>query len=418
MADLSVRWAGLTLKNPIVVGSSSLGNNIEKMIRLEKAGVAAFMTKVISRKEHMPTGQHGYPYRAVVMGNSWVLRGDPRLDLDYAIWLTKEARKRLAVPIIPNFMGHADKVDIWVDNALALQKAGAHALELDLNCPMKLESEMAKGPDGRPRLETRNPLVHHPESVGKVVKALTQVLDIPIIPKLSPIRSGLIPVAEACVKNGARSITMANVLGGDPGVDIYNKGRTLFPHANSVTGGAYLGQYLWPIHTQNLTLLAKALKGTETTISSGGGIFTWEDVVQRIMLGAINVQLCSALYLQGLGVVRKCLNGLETYLDEFGIKSVDELRGSAVSDVRAHGEQGSTVDPCIAQIKKPLECLKCADPCVEKVTADCLAMSMGPHGVPEIDANKCTGCALCFWSCDSDAIEMIRTEKHVDYRVI
>ncbi|MFO1466971.1 MAG: hypothetical protein U1F35_11160 [Steroidobacteraceae bacterium] len=384
---------------------------------MDAAGVGAVITKVISRKEHFPPAWiHGFPYRAVVQGDSWLLRGDPRLDLEYGVWLIKEARKRLSIPIIASMMGHADKVDIWVDNALTLQKAGAHALELDLFCP--LERKGARQADSRPELDPGNPIMAHPDMVGRVVKGLTQALDIPIIPKLTPIGGkGIIEVAQACVANGAKTLTMANAMGGNAGVDIYKNGETLFPNSSPASFAIYLGKYLWPIHSMNLVMLSKALQGRGIPISSGGGVSTWEEIVQRIMLGANNVQLCSALYLGGRGVVKKCLNGLEVYLNEYGYKSINEIRSKGLVGIDATAN-GSEIAPSVAQIKKPLECLKCANPCVDKVTADCLAMTMGDDGVPKIDATKCTGCALCYWCCDSKAIDMIRTEKHVDYRVI
>ena len=408
MVDLSVDFAGLGLKNPIVSAASSLGNHLDKLKRLEAAGVGAVTTKLISSAVQPP--EHEFPYRCAVAKGGWLLMGDENLDLEYGVSLVRAAKKALKIPVIANFVGVEANVEIWVDNARALEKAGADALEMDLYCPMGGPGTSAEHGDGGHGYTS---ICAYPEALGRVVKALVDSIKVPIIPKINPAVASLLTVASACRDNGAEFLTMSNVLMGNPGVDIYDGGKSLIPHANTVVGMPYQGAYLFPMHNQNLAVL-KCTYGESLRIASGGGIFTWEEIVQRIMLGAHTVQLCSALIQNGVGVVRHCLNGLQQYLQEFGHKSCDDIRGISLSRIGLRGE--ASLQPATARVKSPVNCLTCADKCVEKVSADCLAMSMGGDGLPSIDSARCTGCGWCLWHCGSEAIELVPGKAFVDIR--
>jgi dihydroorotate dehydrogenase/NAD-dependent dihydropyrimidine dehydrogenase PreA subunit len=408
VADLRANWGELKLKNPLIVAASSLGNNIEKLKRFEAAGAAAVVTKVISRRSEWPKDIHLVPWRGVVKGDSFLLMGDPRLDLEYGTWLVKEAKKTLRIPVIANFMGLNDDVDVWVSNAKALEAAGADALELDF------ASGATNTSNGCSELEIprRASIMRFPAQVKKVVKALTEAVGVPVIPKLH-YGGEVVPVANACIAGGTKTITMSNVLGGLAGADIEHGGKPLYPFAPTQRGVPYCGAYINPIHNMTLTALKLGVPGL--SIASGGGVMNWRHVVERIMLGADSIQLCSTLYLNGLKVIGETLRALELYLDQNDYKSFADIRGQAL---RYYDGTTDAVDPCVAQVKSTSTCSRCADPCVEKVSADCLAMSKSESGAPVIDAKKCTGCALCYWACGSDAIEMVRTKAHIDYRII
>lgn len=409
MVDTSVNeWGGLALKNPIVIASSSLGNNIEKLRRFDKAGAGAVITKVISRRSEFPKHIHKFPMRAAISGDNWLLMGEPRIDVDYGARMIKQAKKELRIPVIANMMGLHDNTDVWVDVGLKLQKAGAAALELDLNSASV--NDTCNQSHGKFKK-----IKYQPQQVGKVVKAMNQAIDIPVIPKLTPTpMEELIPTCESTLRAGGKSVTIANVLGGLTGIDIENGGKPVYQHAHNHNPLPYCGSYLRPIHNLTLAMLIEGTKGKGLSFSSGGGIMSWEHAVERILLGADTVQLCSALYLKGLRAITDTLNGLELYMEKYGYKNLKAMRGKGLAYYTPVDPQ---VDPCVAKVAEPLKCLSCNDPCVEKVQADCLAMTMGSQGVPGIDTNLCTGCSLCYWHCADGAIEMIRTKKHNDYRV-
>jgi dihydropyrimidine dehydrogenase (NAD+) subunit PreA len=407
MADLTTDYAGLTLKNPIISAASSLGNHIDKLKRLELAGVGAVTTKLISSAVQPP--EHEFPYRSVVHKDSWALLGDQNLSQEYGVALVKAAKKELRIPVIANFVGVEANVDIWVQNALALQDAGADALEMDLYCPMSgLGTSISEhGDSGHGYMS----ICAVPDQLGKVMRALVDVVRIPVIPKMNPAVMSITAVASALIDNGATTITMSNCMGGNPGVDIFNKGKSLLPFAIAVNDMPYMGSFLFPIHNRNLVIL-KDTYGDKVRVSSGGGIYNWNEILQRIMLGAHSVQLASTLFENGLSVIRKCTDGLHSYLDQYGYKSLEDIRGMSLSTVGTRAQSG--VETAVARIKDPVACLSCADTCVDKVSADCLAMSMGENGVPKINIDRCTGCGWCVHHCGTDAIELVKSKNQVD----
>lgn len=391
MADLSVEFAGVRFENPILIGSSSLTNNIEKLERLEQAGAGGIVTKVISDIPLTPG--HTSPLRSFVLNDSWCIVGDVRLGLDEGIALIEEAKKKLKIPIIANIISGGGDETRWVEFGLALQKAGADMLEIDLNWPLP-------PPDEADREYDSFDLGLNPSLTGKVVKVLKKGTDIPIIAKITP-KIDLIGVAKACIENGVDAITIGNVRLGLPGVDIRNGGKPIYPFVEKGGISPYMGAYLHPIANLRTAILAKKFN---KPLSSGGGIMTWEHMLERIMLGAHTVQLCSAIYLHGLEVIDKCLRKLDAYLYEYGYSKLEDIRGCALPYVVPFGE--TVIHPCVARIVDEKKCLDCEDLCFYEVNGDCLAMSLTERGIPHINEEKCTGCALCYWHCAKSAIVM------------
>ncbi|MBN4663894.1 4Fe-4S binding protein, partial [Escherichia coli] len=68
-------------------------------------------------------------------------------------------------------------------------------------------------------------------------------------------------------------------------------------------------------------------------ISGIGGVSTWRDALDFIALGASTVQVCTAAMVHGFKIVQDLTDGLSNYMDEMGIRSLDELVGRAVPTV-------------------------------------------------------------------------------------
>jgi dihydropyrimidine dehydrogenase (NAD+) subunit PreA len=130
---------------------------------------------------------------------------------------------------------------------------------------------------------------------------------------------------------------------------------------------------------------------------------TWQHAVERLMLGARAVGLCSAVYMNGLGALSDCLRGLEGYLDEYGYADIDGIRGSALQYF-VEGSQALR-RPLKARIVHEQKCRECGGICVEKTAPECLALSKDGDGIV-LDEKACTGCCLCYWLCPERAIEM------------
>lgn len=130
MANLETRIAGVRFRNPIIISSCSLTAHLGEMKRLEEAGAGGLTTKLISR---FPLPRQGN-LRVAFHGSSWGVAGDPRVLLEDGLELVRRAKRELSIPIIANFVGRSDDLEIWAQTAKDLQRAGADMVELDLNC--------------------------------------------------------------------------------------------------------------------------------------------------------------------------------------------------------------------------------------------------------------------------------------------
>lgn len=91
--------------------------------------------------------------------------------------------------------------------------------------------------------------------------------------------------------------------------------------------GGYSGPAIKPITQRHVSEVAKAVK---VPISACGGVTTWEDVIEYIMLGATTVQICTSIMWQGYGHFKTILKGLEEYLEREKLESLDAIRGKTL----------------------------------------------------------------------------------------
>lgn len=405
MADLGVEFAGVEFKNPVLIASSSLTNHPTKLRRLEEAGAGGIVTKLASTA--MPPRNDRQPYRSVMLANgAWcVAGGDRRLTLEEGVDLVKTAKKELSIPIIANVIGKSYFADSWVENARALEKAGADMLEMDLNCQIYHEEK-----DGFP-LFTGESIGQHPDLTCALTRALKSEVKIPVLTKLGKRFLDHAPIGIAAKQGGADGITAINALGGFGGVDIRNGGRPIFRGVELEDGtpaqsfAALLGAPLTHIAEYHTILLAKN-KNVGLPLSGNGGIMEWEDAVQRMMVGATTVQLCSTVYLNGLKAVTDCVAGMNGYLDEYGYRSPTDIIGLGLPYVVDRGDK-LVFHPLKAVITDTS--WNGWGEVVERVQGDCLALTM-QGGVPVIDKDECTGCSLCFWYAP-DGVVKIEVQK-------
>lgn len=398
MADLQIEIAGVRFRNPIIISSCSLTAHAGKMKRLEEAGAGGLTTKLISMYPLQKRGK----LRVAFHGSSWGVGGDARVLLENGLELIQRAKRELSIPIIANFVGRSDDSEIWAETAKDLQQAGVDMLELDLNCHP--EGDLVVDVPPNLALFDAFSIGQDPIITGRVVKAVKEAVDIPVIAKLTPRAPDLIGVAQACKANGADAISAINALRGLPGVDITRGGRPIYPGVETQALSAICGPELNPIALGYTAVLSKTV---DLPLVSGGGVMTWQHAVERLMLGARAVGICSTVYMNGLQALSDCVTGLEDYLNEYGYRDCNEIRGCALDYFVERGQVVS--HPLKARIADEQKCHECDGICLEKTAPECLALSKDGDRIL-LDETACTGCSLCYWFCPEGAIEMIQEQ--------
>jgi dihydropyrimidine dehydrogenase (NAD+) subunit PreA len=148
-------------------------------------------------------------------------------------------------------------------------------------------------------------------------------------------------------------------------------------------------------------------------ISGIGGIGTWRDAAEFLLMGSSNVQVCTAVMHHGFRIVADMIDGLTGYLEDRGLSSVRELVGRTVprfvdwNDLNLDYKVVARIDPasCINCNKCYIACEDAAHQCIERLTTE--------SGAPllAVDESHCVGCNLCKMVCPvEECITMVRVD--------
>ena len=381
MADLTTHYLGLTLKNPIIVGSAGITGTAELITRASDAGAGAVVMKslgdrnwVSPRFRILKTKQDDA--KTITF---YSVEGNSKLsEEEYAEEVAK-AKAKVDIPIIASASCLDD--DSWIRRAKLLEQAGADALEADISCP-----------HGAHVLINGNSL----SEVGRVTKLLKSVVSMPIIPKLTPQASDPLAVAFEAEAAGADAITAFNRF---TGLDVDIRAQAPILHGGLAGHGGP-----WAIYYTMRWVSAMYLK-LKIPISSSGGVFRYEDVVKMLLVGATTVQTCTAIILNGYAVVTGMVRGLERYMLEMGHKTLGEFRGLAAKRL----QNAATIDRgrCFrAKIdaNSCIDCGQCARVCYHDASTP---STSGGYQINE----SCVGCGLCVDICPTGAISILEMER-------
>jgi dihydropyrimidine dehydrogenase (NAD+) subunit PreA len=139
-------------------------------------------------------------------------------------------------------------------------------------------------------------------------------------------------------------------------------------------------------------------------ISAIGGIKSWQDAAELILLGATTIQVCTGVMWEGFSLGRRLAKGLQRYMKQRGYRSIDDFRGNALrylSKEVPHDERVRVVSVTDASLCK--YCEKCVIACRDAAFD---ARFKGPEGVALTDNDRCKGCGLCVMVCPRNAISL------------
>jgi dihydroorotate dehydrogenase (NAD+) catalytic subunit len=298
---LSVRVAGLELKNPTILASGILGYTAASLQRVVEGGAGAVVTKSVGAAPRM-----GYANPTVVQANCGLINavGLPNSGIDqYAEEITF-AKTVVQAPLIVSVFGYS--AEEYAQVAQKAAEAGADAVELNVSCPHVKQTGSEIGQD--------------PALLQEVVSKVKDAVCKPVIVKLSPNVTDITETAQAAVKAGADALTATNTVKA-----LAIDAETALPILNNVRGGLS-GPAIKPIALRSVYDLYEQVK---TPIIGCGGITTWQDAVEFFLAGASAVQIGTAVALENLDVFHAINRGVKTYLKKKQYRSVEEVVGVA-----------------------------------------------------------------------------------------
>ena len=355
---LKMKFLGVELNSPYIIGSGPISYGAPGIIRAHNAGAGAVVTKTIRDNP----AENPYPHIAKNNKNS-LINAEKWADLPGEDYINKEIPEAVkAGAVVIASIGHTpEEVDNWIQGVV---DAGASMVEL---------------------------VSYQQETMLDMVEKAVNLVNVPVIVKLSPNWPDPIGTAKASVKRGAAAITAMDSIGPVLRVDI----NTRRPVVAGQGGRGWLtGSAIRPIAQAMVADLKNEL---DVPVIGLGGVIKAEDAIEMMMIGADAVGICSTLIINGIGHLTNLQENLLEFINANGYKHVSELIGLSKKYLNRQEKREKfrfnfNLDKCI-------DCQKCVIGCSYK------ARKLN-SGKMELDNDLCRYCGYCASVCPTDALEI------------
>jgi dihydroorotate dehydrogenase (fumarate) len=304
--DLTTRYMGLTLRNPLIASASPLNAEIGNIRRLEDAGAAAVVLPSLFEEQiEAEAARRDTLTSAAIDSSPEALSYFPAEgDDDYKVGphayldLVRRASEAVDIPVIASLNGTT--AEGWISYASRLQEAGAAGLELNIYfIPTDLSLTGAA-------VEAR---------YLDIVRSVRAMVSIPIAVKLSPYFSSVGNMALALEQAGANALVLFNRFY-QPDIDLAQ--LAVLPDLDLSRPNEIRLPLLW------LALLSGRVKAS---LAATSGVGSADEVVKYLLVGADAVMTTSALLRHGIGHMATMLDDLRSWLAARQFDSLDDVRG-------------------------------------------------------------------------------------------
>jgi len=269
--------------------------------------------------------------------------------------------------MVVSLMADNDK-NSWHELIKKVEDTGAHGLELNFGCPHGMTERGMGAAVGQ-----------DPEIARMVVEWVMEKATIPVITKLTPNVHSVVPTGKAVVEAGTNALSLINTIQSVTGIDLDTFVPNPYVAGKSVFGG-YCGPAVKPIALKFLATIAKNDVTKKVPVSGIGGISTWKDAAEFMLLGSTSVQVCTAAMKHGFRIIEDLCEGLNNWMDEKGFATIYDFIGKSVPTL-THWED----------------------------------LDINYHHIAKIDQDKCIHCGLCYIACEDTSHQAINLEYGKPY---
>jgi len=364
--DLRVRnfAGGISCPNPFWLASAPPTNCGEQIMRAFDAGWGGAVWKTIGAPVTNVTSRYSsidWQGQRMMGFNNIELISDRPIEVN--LQELAEVKKRYpAHAVIASLMVESTR-EAWHDIVARSEDAGADGLELNFGCPHGM-SERGMG----------SAVGQVPEYAEMITAWVKEKARTPVLVKLTPNITDIRAVARAAKRGGADGLSAINTINSITGIDL----DTLIPRPN-VDGhsshGGYCGPAVKPIA---LNMVQQVMSDAESALplSGIGGIGSWADAAEFILLGCGTVQVCTAAMHYGYRIVEDMADGLSNWMRMKGFRTLEDFRGLSVHRV-----------------------------------TEWKHLNLNYKIVAHIDEQKCIGCDLCHIACWDGAHQCIHLDR-------
>ncbi len=304
MTDLTTRYLGLTLKSPIIAGSSGLTNSIDKLKKLEEHGAGAVVLKSLfeeqihfeSQKQIRDNQGSGFGY-----AEAYDLISNYSRDhqLGEYLNLIKQAKKELSIPVIASV--HCYSATEWVNFAKKIEDAGADALELNI---FIIPTDIDKTGDDYKDIYLE---------IIKKVKASTKL---PLSVKVGSYFTDMAHWINKLSWSKVDGIVLFNRFY-NPDIDIEKM--------KIIGGGRFSNADEYHNSMRWIGILSENVR---CDLCASTGIHNGKTVIKQLLSGAKAVQMVSVLYKKGFEEIENANEFIKQWMKSHGYDKLSDFAGS------------------------------------------------------------------------------------------
>ncbi len=401
MANLRSEFIGIKSPNPFWLASAPPTDKAYNVERAFRAGWGGVVWKTLGEDGPPIVNVNGPRYGAIFTSERKLIgMNNIELITDRPLQLNLQEIKQVKKnwpdrAVVVSLMVPCEE-EAWKAILPLVEETGADGIELNFGCPHGM-SERGMG----------SAVGQVPEYIEMVTRWCKANSRLPVIVKLTPNITDIRYPARAAKRGGADAVSLINTINSITSVDIDN-----FAPEPTIDGkgthGGYCGPAVKPIALNMVAEIARDEQTKYLPISAIGGIATWRDALEFMLLGAGNVQVCTAAMTYGFKIVEEMITGLENWMDKKGFKNIDEFISKAIGNV-TDWQLLNLNYVTKARINQDLciSCGRCFIAC-EDSSHQAIMKEKNNKRHFEIIESECVGCNLCVNVCPiENCIEMV-----------
>ena len=377
--DLSVDFCGKHFVNPFTVAASPPSDRRERIERAFLAGWAGAVFKTTSVESEKVSlvypmmdgiSYMGRPQSALFNIDLISERHIDEICSDIR-YLKEKFPDRI---LIGSIMAGCRRE--WEELVSKLENAGADMIECSMSCPQG---------DGEGIIPVKDPSLTK-EVTGWICSARSK--NTPVIVKLTPMVTDLTAIGKAAKEGGADALCAIDSVHGYSGIDL----DTLEPKLSVRGKSTYCGVSGPAVKPVALASVSELARNVGIPVAGVGGITDWRDAAEFLLLGAENLQVCTAIMRYGFEMIQDLVSGLSNYMEQKGFPDVRSMVGKCLSSFEEHENLDRTARRvCLIDYEKCVGCNNCYITCRD---GGYNAVSVA-DGLPVVDPEKCRGCGVC-----------------------
>ena len=302
MANLKTNYLGLELKNPVIVGASSLVSDVDNLKRIEDAGASAVVYRSLFEEQiQLERAQMDDEFEEYTERHAEMVTLFPKIEHagpEEHLHNLRKAREAISIPLIASL--NALFKETWVEYAKLIEETGVDGLELNFYAVPKDDNITG---------------VSIEKQQVEILKEIKKVVTIPVSIKLSPFYTNPLNFIHDLDGAGADGFVLFNRFY-QPDISFDTLMHTSSHHLSTESENRLPMRYAGLLYSH-----------VGANICCNSGIHEGTDVVKMILAGADCVQVVSTLYQNKISHISKMLKDIELWMDEKKYKSLADFRG-------------------------------------------------------------------------------------------